>query len=210
MIYRLTWLLCRIAFGILFRWRIVGAENVPTTGPVILASNHVSNLDPPVAGVGVWRHCAYMAKEELFRGLLGWYISRLHAFPVRRGSADRAALKRALETLEAGGALVMFPEGTRSETGELQPAELGVGMIAYRTGAPVVPVLLVGTNEVLPRRGRPRLARIHTVYGRPIKFEMASGSKAGRQEYEAAVAEIMAAIAELRREYQPSLTVGRR
>src|SRR5688500_13929619 len=106
MIYRLTWLVCRIFFRLFLRWRVVGAENVPETGAVILASNHVSNLDPPVVAVGIWRPAAFMAKEELFtHSLFGWYIRRLHAFPVKRGTADRASLKFALESLQQGWAL---------------------------------------------------------------------------------------------------------
>jgi 1-acyl-sn-glycerol-3-phosphate acyltransferase len=184
---------------LLLRWRIVGAGNVPKTGPLILASNHISNLDPPVVCVGVWRPFTSMAKEELFRHpLFAWYISRLNAFPVKRGTADRAALKHSLEVLERGRALLMFPEGTRSETGELQEPEMGVGMIAYRSGAPVVPAYVSGTNRVLPKGGGFRLAPISTTYGKPLRFVMPEGRKAGREEYEAVAREIMAAIAALR------------
>lgn len=199
MIYRITWLLFRVVFRLLLRWRIVGAQNVPRTGPVILASNHISNLDPPVVGVGIWRPCAYMAKEELFSNrFFGWFISKLNAFPVKRGSADRASLKRALETLEQGWPLVMFPEGTRSETGELQEAEMGVGMIAYRSGAPVVPAFIDGTNRVMPKGGGLKLAPITIRYGQPLRFAVPEGTRAGRAEYEAAARQIMEAIRDLR------------
>jgi 1-acyl-sn-glycerol-3-phosphate acyltransferase len=199
MIYRLTWLFCRVVFRLLFRWRIIGAENVPPTGPVILASNHVSNLDPPVVAVGIWRPCDFMAKEELFHHrLFGWYLTQLGAFPVKRGSADRTALKRSLEALERDRALVMFPEGTRSETGELQEPEMGVGMIVYRSGAPVVPVYLSGTDRVMPRGGGLRLAQISVTYGKPLEFPVPEGSKPGREEYDNAARRIMGAIAELR------------
>jgi len=199
MIYRLTWLFLRVLFHTLLRWRVYGSRNVPASGPVIVACNHVSNLDPPVVAVGMWRPGTFMAKEELFGNpLFTWYITRLNAFPVKRGTADRAALKRSLEFLEQGRALVMFPEGTRSETGELREPEMGVGMIVYRSGAPVVPVYIDGTDRVLPKGGGVRLARISITYGEPIRFDPPEGRKAGREEYEAAARRIMAAIAELR------------
>src|SRR5437868_12517109 len=98
MIYRLVWLLCRSAFKLFLRFRIEGAENVPREGAVILAGNHMSYLDPPAIGTGIWRPCAYLAKEELFHNrLFGWLMTRVNAFPVRRGAADRAALKRSLD-----------------------------------------------------------------------------------------------------------------
>ena len=203
MIYQLTCLFCNFVFWLLFRRRLVGVRNVPTDGPVILASNHVSNLDPPVVSTGLPRPCAFMGKEELFHNrFFAWYISRLNAFPVRRGTADRAALKHTIELLEQGWAFVIFPEGTRSETGELKEPEMGVGMIAYRSGAPVVPVYVWGTNQVMPRGGGFHLARIGVHYGEPIVFRMADGEKPGREEYEEAARRIMAAIAELRDEHE--------
>jgi 1-acyl-sn-glycerol-3-phosphate acyltransferase len=198
MIYRLTWLLCRFIFRVFFRWRVTGAENVPATGPVILASNHISALDPPVVAVGVTRPTTFMAKEELFRyPVFGWFIRQLNAFPVRRGAADRAALKRSLELVEAGWAFAMFPEGTRSRTGELQEPEMGVGLIAYRTGAPVVPVYVWGTDRAMPGRGV-RLAQFGVCYGPPMRFALPEGEKPGREQYEEAARAIMRAIAELR------------
>lgn len=199
MIYRAAWILLKIAFHALLRWRITGSDHVPKRGPVILASNHISNLDPPVVGVGIWRPCAFMAKEELFSNrFFGWLIRNLNAFPVKRGTADRASLKKALEVLEQGRSLVMFPEGTRSESGELQEPEMGVGMIAYRSGAPVVPVYVSGTNEVMPKGGGIKLRQIRVRYGAPLHFVAPEGTRPGREEYESAAQRIMEAIRELR------------
>ena len=199
MIYRLVSLLCCLVFRGIFGRRLVGRENVPADGAVIIACNHISNLDPPVVSTGIWRPCAFMAKEELFASrFFGWFITQLNAFPVKRGTADRAALKRSVEILEQDGALVMFPEGTRSESGELQPPEMGVGMIVYRSGAPVVPAYVWGTNQVMPRSGGLHFARIGVRYGKPIRFEAPPNGKPGREEYEAAAQRIMEAIAELR------------
>jgi 1-acyl-sn-glycerol-3-phosphate acyltransferase len=199
MIYRVMWALLRGLYRVFFRGRFFNAERVPAEGAVILASNHVSLLDPPVVAIGVWRPCTFMAKEELFRNpLFGWFIRKLGAFPVKRGSGDRGALRAAFEALEAGKALVMFPEGTRSETGELKEPELGVGMIAVRSGAPVVPVYVRGTRDVLPKSGGLHLSRIETVYGEPLRFAAREGVKPAREDYEAAAHTIMAEIARLR------------
>jgi len=201
MIYRLTWFLCRVVFHTLLRWRITGAENVPVSGAVLLASNHISVLDPLIVSVGFWRPTRFMAKEELFRHpLFAWYISHLNAFPVKRGAADRAAIKYCLDSLEQGWALAMFPEGTRSDTGELREAEMGVGMIACRSGVPVIPVYLTGANRVLPKGGGFRLAQITVAYGKPLHFQNPEGKRAGREEYEDAARQVMAAIAALRDE----------
>jgi len=199
MIYRVTWWLVRTILLVFFRYRVVGREHVPATGAVILASNHVSNLDPPVLGCSLWRRGAFMAKDELFRKpLAAWFIGKMGAYPVKRGAPDRASLKRSLDTLANDGMLAVFPEGTRSETGELQEPEMGVGLMAYRSGALVVPVYISGTERVLPRSGGMKLAPITVTFGPPIRFVAAEGERAGREEYEAAARRIMAAIAAVR------------
>lgn len=198
MIYRVTWSLIRSLFRLLWDYTVRGAENVPAEGPVILAANHVSYLDPPVVGCGIWRPAHFMAKEELFRNpVFGRYIRALYAFPVRRGAGDRAALKHSLEVLERGEALVLFPEGTRSPTGELQEPEMGVGLIACRTGAPVVPVYIEGTRDAMAG-GKIRRARIRVTYGRPLWFRPEGEKKPGRDDYETAARRIMQEIAALR------------
>jgi len=197
--YRLVWWICRLIFGVVFRRRVIGAENIPASGAIIVASNHISSFDPPVVGTGFWRPGVYMAKEELFRNpLIGRFIRSIRAFPVKRGTADRASLKYALDALERGEALVMFPEGTRSQDGELQPPEMGVGMIACRSGAPVIPAWVHGTAGALPGRGRRGFSRFLVVYGEPLRFEAPEGTRPGRAEYEAASLRIMEAIRQLR------------
>jgi 1-acyl-sn-glycerol-3-phosphate acyltransferase len=202
MIYRTIWLILNALFRTLLRMRITGASRVPVTGPVILASNHIGNLDPTVVAVGIWRVCAFMAKEELFRNpIQEAFVRSCNAFPVRRGASDRAALKHSLEILKQGGALVMFPEGTRSPTGELQSAESGLGFLAYRSGAPIVPVYIWGSEKVLPRKGLPRPSPISVTYGEPRHYVAPEGSRPGREEYERCVEEIMADIARMRDEH---------
>src|SRR5207248_1294518 len=147
---------------------------------------------------GLRRTAWYMGKDDLFKlAPVRWLFTQWHAFPVRRGSGDRAALKKALGLLAADEALVIFPEGTRQEGGELGEAELGVGMIAIRSAAPVVPVHIRGTDQVLPRGAWfPRFGRVRIRYGAPRVYQ-AAGAKPGREDYAAAAADIMQAIARL-------------
>ena len=130
-----------------------GLENVPRKGPLILASNHLNNADPPVLGATTPREISWLTKAEWFKTpLIGWMFKMGGMIPVRRFEADLGALREAQEMLQAGGCLGMFPEGTRSKTAELQRGEPGSALIALRTGAPVQPVALWGTEKVrLPR-----------------------------------------------------------
>lgn len=160
-VYRLGWLLFRAYFFVWYRVRVEGVENVPATGPVLLCANHISNLDPPLVGAMLQRPVVFMAKASLFDiPILGAIIRRhLDAFPVQRGTADRAALRQSLHVLEEGRVLGIFPEGTRSKTGELGQARAGIGFIASKSGAPVVPVGIAGhyrfRGQITVRFGKP-------------------------------------------------------
>ncbi len=189
--------LCRWFFRFMGGLEIIGHENIPRTSGVLLCPNHVSHLDPPAVGSGTRRQVHFMAKEELFKvPVLGYCMARFGSFPVRRGTADRKAIRRAIELLEKDRVVCLFPEGTRSLDGKLQEPESGVGLIALKSGAPVVPVAVFGTNEALPSgSSRPRRHRCKIVYGSPIRFDdlqisdRASMEEAGRR--------IMSAIADL-------------
>lgn len=197
---------------LLFRLEVVSAGLVPATGPVLIVSNHVSLLDPPLVGGAAPRPLFFMAKEELFRiPLFGRLIRSLNARPVRRDGSDTRALKAALAQLEEGHALLVFPEGTRGEEGQpLRDGKPGVGMLAVLSGAPVVPVYVSGSGTALPRgRTLPRPGRVRVTFGPPLTFKRASksegpreGKRAGdegrKEAYREAAQEMMRAIGQLR------------
>lgn len=182
MLYKIVKVIFRLIFGILFRPKVVGVENVPLDGPLIMSANHVSNWDPPIAGTYMPRPVAYMAKEELFSpAIAGAIISSLYAFPVKRGAADRAAIKTALGILKQGLCLGVFPEGTRSKDGKLHKAEAGVALLAAMGKAPVVPVALINTNRIFQNGGL--LPQLKIIFGEPMYFEGKHNDKAALEEF---------------------------
>ena len=143
-----------LVFGLPYRVRARRTGNLPADGPAIVVANHKSNIDPVMIGIAFDRPLKYMAKKELFRfAPLGWLVSTLGAFPVDRGAGDRQALEKALEVLAAGGVLLMFPEGTRFRDEEIHDFLPGVGMLAVRSGAPVIPIASRGTQYMLRTAG---------------------------------------------------------
>ncbi|MGE5586570.1 MAG: lysophospholipid acyltransferase family protein [Bacillota bacterium] len=160
----------RLMLRIVLRMQVEGETGVPAEGPVILVANHLSMLDPIVLGCAVRRPVRFMAKHELFSNrLFGRVLASLGAFPVRRGQADRDAFHTALEILSSGEVLGIFPEGTRSPSGRLQAPYSGAAVLAEKTGAPIVPVGIVGTDRIL-RKGAvlPRPGRVLVRVGSPI------------------------------------------
>ncbi len=165
-------MLLRSLFILCFRGRAFGLNNVPKTGAVVLASNHQSYLDPPLLACPLDRQVTFMARASLFRHrLFGGLIRLLNAFPVERGKADREAVRAAVGRLDDGWCLLLFPEGTRTETGEIGPLKSGVLSIADRAKAPIVPTVIAGAFEAWPRNSRPRPKPISVWYGRPISYE---------------------------------------
>ncbi len=138
---------------LLFRLRFEGRDKLPQTGGVIMCSNHVSYLDPVAIGLMCKQHFSFMAKEELFRKkLFGGLIRKLGAFPVKRDANDLSAIKNALQILKSGGALIMFPEGTRNKGGDGEvEAKAGVAMFAAKTDSTVVPIAIIGEGKLFRR-----------------------------------------------------------
>lgn len=197
-VYRAAWYLARFLLHLLFGYRVEGAENIPREGPVILAANHLSILDPIAVGAGVRRPVSFLARADVFRlPFLSWLLPRLYAIPVERGQSDLSAIKGAIRALERGMAFGIFPEGTRSRTGKLQPFKTGVAAIALRTGSPVVPVAVVGTDQAWPvGRKLFRLRKaIRVIYGKPIPVPRLS--RFTHQELETLTREIEARVREL-------------
>lgn len=172
--YHIGWICFRLMYATYFRWRVFGAENVPLTGGVILASNHASFLDPPLVGSGLKRDINYLARESLFRFPgIGALLRSWNAVPVDRDGGGARGLKVILDRLLAGNGIILFPEGTRTRDGKLQPARSGIGLVAVKSAAPVVPVRVFGTFEAYGRNHiLPRPRRVTVKYGRPMDFKL--------------------------------------
>jgi 1-acyl-sn-glycerol-3-phosphate acyltransferase len=204
-VYFLSWHFFRTLYATYFRWRVFNAERVPLDGPVILACNHASFLDPPLVGSGVHRAINYLARNTLFDvPVLGWLLRHWNSVPVDREGGGGAGLKAILDRLLNGGAIILFPEGTRTRDGKLQPARSGIGLTVIKSTATVVPVRVFGTFEAYGRHIKiPRPHPIALKYGRPMDFkelraEAKTCSKARlKQIYQEVADEIMAVIAKL-------------
>ena len=178
MIYNIIKTAFWFIYSFLFPTKVSGTENIPLKGAVILAANHLSNWDPVLVGVFAPRYLVYMAKEELFRvPILKNILHSVHSVPVRRGAADRAAIKAALNTLNDEGCICLFPEGTRSKDGKLHKGAHGVALLAAKSKAAVVPVAIDGTFKIRPFR------RLHLTYGKPLYFEADKADKEHLQEF---------------------------
>ena len=168
--YQLIRTILYVFFKIFNRLEVLGAENVPKDGGVIVAANHVSYLDPPVLGVALKRRPTYIAKEGLFRIPFIGRIVNACCFPVKRDKPQPSIIKEAVARLKGGGVLVLFPEGSRSADGNFLDAKRGVGMIAALSAVPVVPALIEGTDRALPVGTKfIRPAKIKVVFGEPLR-----------------------------------------
>jgi 1-acyl-sn-glycerol-3-phosphate acyltransferase len=204
-VYYLGWSCFRLIYATSFRWRVFNPERVPLNGPVILASNHASFLDPPLVGSGLHRGINFLARESLFRFPgIGWLLRKWNSVPVDRDGGGAAGLKAILDRLLAGGAIILFLEGTRTCDGRLQSARSGIGLTVIKSNAVVVPVRVFGTYEAYGRHIKiPRPHQVSVKYGRPMMFEKLRAeakacAKARLKEiYQEVANEIMAAIAKL-------------
>jgi 1-acyl-sn-glycerol-3-phosphate acyltransferase len=170
-LYQIVRGLILVVAKLLFRVEFEGTDNVPASGPFVLAPVHRSNIDFGLVSCITRRRMRYMGKEELWSFKpLGWFISTLGAFPVRRGAADREALHRCLQELEGGEPVVLFPEGTRRSGPTIQHLHEGAAYVASRAGVPLVPVGIGGSEGALPRGTRlPRPVKVWVIVGRPLE-----------------------------------------
>ena len=208
-LYWATWVVVRLAATVLFRLKVSGQHHIPKTGGVLIAANHASYLDIPILGCGVPRRASYMGRMDLFPGPVGWLMRYLGWIPIRRERVDRGGFEEAISRIKAGGAVIIYPEGSRTEDGRLQPGKPGVGMIVAATGCPVIPAHLAGTFAVLPPGARRiRLRPMRVTYGEPMDFSMLlkelDGESKKKDVYQRISQEIMDRIAALEGIASPS------
>lgn len=182
--YRFCRFLFRCYFRIYHRGRIYHADRLPATGPFILAANHVSFLDPPFFGQACERNAFYLARDTLFRNpVANWILRSWNCVPIKREGGDLAAMRTVLRLLGEGKAVLMFPEGTRSNDGQLQEARAGIGMIVARSDVPVVPMRIFGTEQAMPRgKSLPRPVQVNIVFGEPFSYPLPADFPALRGE----------------------------
>jgi len=192
MFYWIAYYVMKCIGGIFAPLTVLGKDNIPLEGSFLLASNHISNIDPFLIGLAVHRRTSYMAKDSLFRKpLLRAFFNAVEAYPVRRGASDVRAIRETLRRLKRGLPIVIFPEGTRRASGAEQKQHTGIGFIAVKGDVPVVPVHIAGSDRVLPPGARIfKRGRVTISFGKPLRFSK-------NQPYSEIVADVMKEIGSL-------------
>lgn len=184
--YRFGYVTSQILAKSLFAFKVVHRERIIEEGGAILAMNHESYLDPPLAGIACRRELHYLARKTLLKWpVLGPILPHMNVVPVDQDRADMSALKTIIKLIRAGHATVIFPEGSRTLDGQIQPAQPGLGLVIAKTLAPVVPMRIFGAHRAFPRGGKPRpFTPITLVVGEPIHFTQADLVGEGRELYQ--------------------------
>jgi 1-acyl-sn-glycerol-3-phosphate acyltransferase len=199
-VYGFFYGLCRMAYQMLFRGDVAGMQNLPAAGGYIVAANHASHLDPPIVGLFLPKQVAFFARKTLWKpGIAAWWLSAVGTIPVDRdGGTSLDAVKRVLQALAGGKVVIVFPEGTRSLNGELQPPRPGIGLLACKARLPVVPARVFGSFEAFGRGGRLRLGTpVSVTYGPALTPEEFDHPEDGKERYARTAERIMAAIARI-------------
>lgn len=186
-------------FNCFYDFSLSGRNNIPRSGAVIFAANHISFYDPPAIGACLTRQINYFARDTLFKGLFGKALIEIGTIPVARENAEVKSLKAIFRTLKAKGAVAIYPEGTRSPDGQLSEPKPGAGMIACKSRATVIPTRLFGTYEAFGRNdAKPKIGgHIHIAYGEPMSTAEIDPGKEHPERYLEASRRIMARIAAL-------------
>ena len=201
-VYNIFYNLAKLMAYCFFSLRVVHPERMIEEGPLLLAVNHSSYFDPPLAGICSRRGVFYLARKTLLKWpFFGPLFPAMNVIPVERDGNDMSALREVIKKVREGNGIVLFPEGTRSLDGKLQPARAGVGLIVAKTLAPVVPMRIFGAYEAFPKNSRSlRLTQITIVIGEPLRFRREDVLPATRETYQRVSDRVMEAIAALKPE----------
>ncbi|MBV8415236.1 MAG: 1-acyl-sn-glycerol-3-phosphate acyltransferase [Verrucomicrobia bacterium] len=200
-LYWVGYALCKTVAKVAFQYQAFGQENIIEDGPAIMAANHQSYLDPPLVGITCRAELYFLARKTLFENkFVGPILSRVNALPVDLSGADLTAVRTIINLLKQGHRTVIFPEGTRSLTGEIQQARPGIGMIISKTLAPVVPMRIFGSFEAWPKGGKIKLlSPVTVVVGKPIRFKKEDFVVKGREAYQKISEQVLTTIAAIER-----------
>ena len=198
--YNIFYNLAKLLARVFFRMRVVHPERMIESGPLILAVNHSSFFDPPLAGICSRRAVYFLARKTLLQWpFFGPLFPDMNVIPVERDGNDMSALREVIKKIKEGNGVVLFPEGTRSRDGNIQPARAGIGLVIAKTGAPVLPMRIFGAYDAFPKNSkRLHFSQITVVIGEPIFFSPDDIAHATRETYQALSDRVMEAIAALR------------
>jgi 1-acyl-sn-glycerol-3-phosphate acyltransferase len=198
--YRIFYTLAKILARVFFRMRVVHPERMIESGPLILAVNHSSFFDPPLAGICSRRAVYFLARKTLLQWpFFGPLFPDMNVIPVERDGNDMSALREVIKKIREGNGVLLFPEGTRSKDGNIQPARAGIGLVIAKTGAPVLPMRIFGAYDAFPKNSkRLHFSKITVVIGEPLFFSPDEMASATRETYQAFSDRVMEAIAALR------------
>jgi 1-acyl-sn-glycerol-3-phosphate acyltransferase len=199
-VYNIFYNLAKLLARMIFSMRVIHPERMVESGPLLIAVNHSSFFDPPLAGICSRRGVFYLARKTLLKWpFFGPLFPAMNVIPVERDGNDMSALREVIKKVKDGNAVLLFPEGTRSIDGNLQPARAGIGLVIAKTGAPVLPMRIFGAYEAFPKNARRfQLSQITMVIGEPIHFTEQEISNTSRETYQLLSNRVMDAIGALK------------